>query len=263
MKIGVIDSGVGGFSVLRELYQLMPCEEYFYLSDQEHSPYGDKDTEYLRQRLFILTDELLTQNVDLIVIACHTATAQAIEALRSNYSLPFVGIEPYLNVLRHPQDGEQYVVLMTESTSKSKRFHELRERLDPNKKINLFACKKLASIIEAYFHDEITAMHFENSVALELEQVAKLKSSLPQLTTAILGCTHYPLVSKQIESVTGLETIFPGLAIAKRVQERLQSLFAYSTPISPSTDGFHYRRKVSDPWQHKPWKYLQKVTVIS
>ena len=262
MKIGVIDSGVGGFSVLRELYQLMPGEEYFYLSDQEHSPYGDKDTEYLRKRLFVLCDELLAQEVDLIVIACHTATAQAIEALRANYQLPFVGIEPYLNVLKHPQDGDQYVVLMTESTSKSSRFHELRERLDPNKKINLFACKKLASITEAYFHDEITAMHFEQSVALELKHIENLKSSLPQLTTAILGCTHYPLVSRQIEAATGLKTIFPGQAIAKRVKERLYSLFAYSTASDIHTDGFHYRRKVSDPWQHKPWKYLQKVATI-
>lgn len=264
MKIGVIDSGVGGFSVLRELHKLMPSEDYFYLSDQEHSPYGDKDTNYLQKRLYELTDQLLLQKVDLIVIACHTATAEAIESLRQNYSIPFVGIEPYLNILKKQQADEalEYVVLVTETTAKSGRFHALRERLDPHKKINLYACGKLASHIEAFFHDEISDDTFKQLLTLELEHVLELKNRCPELTTAILGCTHYPLVSEQIEQVTGLKTVFPGEAIARRTKDRLHHLFAYSAPSSGLVPGFMYRRKVTDPWQHKEWKYLQKVSRI-
>lgn len=263
MRIGVVDSGVGGFSVLAELVKLMPAEEYFYLSDQEHAPYGDKDTNYLRQRLHLLTDELLKENVDVIVVACHTATAEAIESLRQSYTLPFIGIEPYLNVLNNEKyKGREFVVLMTQTTAKSARFHELRERLDPGHVLNLFACKQLAPLIEKFFHDEMEQEDFVSKVEAELLQVKALKESYPRLTTAILGCTHYPLVGKWIERITGLETLFPGEAVARRTKERLQHHFVYSAPISGSTTGFHYRRKVSDPWLHKEWNYLQKVSVI-
>ncbi len=263
MKIGVLDSGVGGFSVLSELYQLMPCEQYFYLSDQEHAPYGNKDTEYVIKRLHLLTDELLAEGVDLIVVACHTATAEAIDSLRDAYQLPFVGIEPYLNVLNKQTDAkENYVVLVTETTAKSARFLKLKQRLDPASLINIFACKNLASLIESYFHDEITLDDFKKGLKTELNLVLQFKSSMPKLSSAILGCTHYPLVKKQIEALTELTTIFPGDAIARRVQERLYSLFAYSSVLSPASPGFMYRRRPDDAWQEKSWNYLQKVSDI-
>lgn len=263
MKIGVVDSGVGGFSVLTELYKLMPAEQYYYLSDQDHAPYGNKDTDFLVKRLHLLTNELLGEQVDLIVVACHTATAQAIESLRQTFELPFVGIEPYLNVLNTQADkSENYVVLVTETTANSDRFLKLKQRLDPASLINIFACKNLASLIESYFHDEISLEDFNDGLERELELVLELKKSLPNLGTAILGCTHYPLIQKQIEEATQLKTVFPGAAIALRTQERLRSLFAYSAPSSPKTAGFHYRRRVDDSWQYKPWNYLQKVSDI-
>ena len=263
MRIGVVDSGVGGFSVLNELHRLMPAEEYFYLSDMEHSPYGNKDTDYLRERLHVLTDELLKEKVDLIVVACHTATAEAIESLRTDYSLPFVGIEPYLNVLNNDKfKGKEFVVLMTETTAKSARFHALRERLDPSHVLNLHACKSLATLIEKFFHDEMAEGEFSQKVNAELIEVKALKDRFPKLTTAILGCTHYPLVGEWIERTTGLEVLFPGEAVARRAKERLLYHFAYSADMDTSSDGFHYRRKVSDPWRYKSWNYLQKVSRI-
>lgn len=263
MRIGVVDSGVGGFSVLAELYKMMPAEHYFYLSDQENAPYGNKETSFLKERLHLLTEELLKEKVDLIVVACHTATAEAIESLRSSFSIPFVGIEPYLNVLNKRQSpNEEYVVLVTETTARSKRFLDLKQRLDPSSLVNIFACKKLASLIESYFHDEILKGDFEIELMAELALIHKLKCDQPSLSSAILGCTHYPLVSRQIEQATGLKTLFPGEAIARRTKERLSSLFAYSAPLSSSSDGFSYRRKVTDPWQHKAWNYLQKVSLI-
>jgi len=263
MRIGVVDSGVGGFSVLAELYKMMPAEHYFYLSDQENAPYGNKETSFLKERLHLLTQELLKEKVDLIVVACHTATAEAIESLRANFEIPFVGIEPYLNVLNQRQSpNEDYVVLVTETTARSKRFLDLKGRLDPTSLINIFACKKLASLIESYFHDEMTKGDFEVELKAELELIHNLKLSQPSLSSAILGCTHYPLVMRQIEAATGLKTLFPGEAIARRTKERLLSLFAYSAPIDSSTNGFSYRRKVTDPWQHRPWNYLQKVSLI-
>lgn len=263
MRIGVVDSGVGGFSVLGELMRLMPSEEYFYLSDAEHAPYGDKSTEYLRARLHVLVDELLKEKVDLIVVACHTATAEAIESVRADYSLPFVGIEPYLNVLNNSAYKEkEFVVLMTETTAKSARFHTLRERLDPKHVLNLYPCKRLATLIEKFFHDEMNAADFTSNVETELLQVRALKEQFPKLTTAILGCTHYPLVGEWIERITGLETLFPGEAIARRTKDRLQVHFAYSANSSHPTEGFHYRRRVTDPWQYKSWNYLQKVARI-
>ena len=259
----MVDSGVGGFSVLAELYKLMPAEHYYYLSDQENAPYGNKETNFLKQRLHLLSDELLKEEVDLIVVACHTATAEAIESLRSSYQIPFVGIEPYLNVLNKRQSpNEEFVVLVTEATARSKRFLDLKLRLDPSSLINIYACKKLASLIESYFHDEMTKGDFEVELKSELELINNLKLRQPSLSSAILGCTHYPLVMRQIEETTGLKTLFPGEAIARRTKERLLSLFAYSAPMDSPSNGFSYRRKVTDPWQHRPWNYLQKVSLI-
>ena len=88
--IGIFDSGVGGLSVFREIKKLLPEEKYIYFSDNAHCPYGEKSKEYIIDRARIITDFLLEQGADIIVVACNTATAAAIKTLRSEYSCPFI-----------------------------------------------------------------------------------------------------------------------------------------------------------------------------
>ena len=97
-NIGVFDSGIGGFSVLSELIKAYPEARFFYYSDDAHAPYGPKSDEYITDRSFKITDELISKGAQMIVVACNTATASSIDALRSHYpQMTFVGVEPYLN----------------------------------------------------------------------------------------------------------------------------------------------------------------------
>ncbi|MGZ3809074.1 MAG: glutamate racemase [Bacteriovorax sp.] len=137
VKIGVFDSGIGGFSVLNELFKAMPEASYYYVSDDANAPYGPKSDEFITERSIAITKELLAHDVELIVVACNTATAASIDLLRDKFkNLPFVGVEPYLNAYYKMPEGlsadeKKMMVLTTESTGKSERFKRLKERLDP------------------------------------------------------------------------------------------------------------------------------------
>ena len=97
-QIGVFDSGIGGFSVLSDLINTFPEAHFYYFSDDAHAPYGPHTDEYITNRTFVITDELLKKGVELIVVACNTATASSIDTLRTFYpEMVFVGVEPYLN----------------------------------------------------------------------------------------------------------------------------------------------------------------------
>ena len=92
--IGIFDSGSGGLSVLREIRKILPEQRYIYFSDNAHCPYGEKSAQYIIDRCRAITDMMLSEGASAVVVACNTATAAAIATLRSEYALPFVGMEP-------------------------------------------------------------------------------------------------------------------------------------------------------------------------
>ena len=92
--IGIFDSGTGGLSVLKEIVRLLPDERYVYYSDNAHCPYGEKSPDFIRARCRAITEILLKKGADVIVVACNTATAAAIQDLRQTWSVPFIGMEP-------------------------------------------------------------------------------------------------------------------------------------------------------------------------
>ncbi|MFA6239199.1 MAG: glutamate racemase [Bacteriovorax sp.] len=249
-KIGVFDSGIGGFSVLAELFNVLPEAEYYYISDDANSPYGPKSDEFITERTIAMTEELLRQGVELIVIACNTATASSIDQLREKFkAIPFVGVEPYLNAFYKMPEGlseheKKMMVLTTESTGKSERFKRLKERLDPKSQIDHYSLKNLARLIEEYYH------HPANSAELEAEFYKNVESELQFLKSqnyfyAILGCTHYPLIKDKIESFLNLKTISPSLHVALRVKD-----LAHSTGSNPkhSEDIFNYLSSSNNLW---------------
>ena len=101
--IGIFDSGVGGLSVFREIRKVLPDQKYIYYSDNAHCPYGEKSQEYIISRAKSITDFLISQGAEVIVVACNTATAAAISTLRAGYSIPFIGMEPAVNRQPSPQ----------------------------------------------------------------------------------------------------------------------------------------------------------------
>lgn len=232
VKIGLFDSGIGGFSILTQLLNLIPSAEFFYYSDDANAPYGPKTDEFITQRSIDITNILLGKGVDLIVVACNTATAASIDTLRIKFpQLPFVGVEPYLNAYYKMPEGEKNMaVLTTVSTGKSERFKRLKEKLDPNGKIVHYSLPNMARLIEDFYFKRMTQDQFLNDIKLELEPIRENKFS-----HLILGCTHYPLISKIIEKETGAISVSPDRYVALRVAEVLN---LNVKPISVSENCF-------------------------
>ena len=214
-KIGVFDSGIGGFSVLSDLIAVFPEAHYFYYSDDAHAPYGPKSDEDITKRTFVITDELIKKGAEMIVVACNTATASSIDTLRTNFpQTVFVGVEPYLKAYYKESGPSKMAVLTTESTGKSERFKRLKERLDPEGFIDHYSLRNLARMIENFYRDPSDEREFDRLLVIELEA---LKDK--NYTHAILGCTHYPLVKEKIEAVLNLKTLSPSPYVAQRVRD--------------------------------------------
>lgn len=220
-KVGIFDSGLGGFSLLSSIFKRFPDWEIFYIADQAYGPYGSKSADVIKDRSEHLTRVLLEKSVDLVIVACNTATALAIETLRDRFEIPFVGIEPYLNVInRHPElvESGKGVVLSTAATNESLRLKELRKRLDPDSVLDYVGVSNLASIVEAEFgknnHDEL-----EKKVRSELYSVVTKNYDF-----AILGCTHYPLISNLIETILELKSYSPDEFVINRAAQLLEEI---------------------------------------
>lgn len=216
LKVGIFDSGIGGFSILDAVLQLMPHLEIYYIADHAFAPYGEKSPVEVKERCEILTRALLEKNVDLIIVACNTATAIGIDHLRQAFSLPFVGVEPYLNVQNQlPMEGQRPVVLTTQLMGKSERFLSLKKRLDPHERMAYYSCLNLASLIELAYEEGVT----QTILSQIKDELLPLKGR--SFTHAILGCTHYPLLAKPLGEFLMLETISPCSHVARRVQSLL------------------------------------------
>lgn len=247
-SIGLFDSGIGGFSVLKETLKLMPGVKTYYISDEAHAPYGDKSEEYILERCHALTKILIEEKkVDLVVVACNTATAVAIADLRKTYpQIPFVGIEPYLNIQKryHSDDpNRRFVVLTTARTGKSEKFKKLKEMLDPDHKIDHYGMERLATLIEeAYFKG------MSQGLKEEIEKdLAPLKEK--KYTHVILGCTHYPLISSLIENYLQVECINPAPYVALRVQNLLLEAGKIHLPLTGREEGFQFLSTKKGIWE--------------
>lgn len=244
LKIGLFDSGIGGFSVLAELLDAKPSADFFYYSDDAHAPYGPKSDEYITERAFIITDELIKQGVSLIVVACNTATAASIDSLRAKYpQMKFVGVEPFLNAYYKISNIKKMAVMTTESTGKSERFKRLRERLDPENHIDHFSLKYLAKNVEHLYQDPSFEPEFDKLLDVELDVLKNLGYS-----HVILGCTHYPLVRKKIERILKLTAISPDRHVAQRVVELTKEL---AQDEKKSFSDFHFYSSSNNQWVSK------------
>ncbi len=219
IRIGVFDSGIGGFSILSEIIRKVPNLDIDYISDDAFAPYGEKTDLQIVERCTYITDLLLERGCSLVVVACNSATAAGIAELRTKYSqIPFVGVEPYLNVLNHKElfpAIRKAAVITTPLTGTSLKFHKLRERLDPEHLIPHFSMPNLATIVEKIFSEGVT----DDNLALLKVELRPLKEL--DLSHLILGCTHYPLIASLIEDILKLSTISPGPYVANRVKDLL------------------------------------------
>lgn len=189
--IAVLDSGVGGISVLRELLRVMPHEDYLFLGDTKNAPYGTKTTDEVRRITFANVEFLLGQGAKAVVVACNTATGAAVRALRETYpDLPVVGIEPAIKPAAAVGEHPRVLVCATPLTLQQEKFARLCERFSGDADIVPLPCPGLMEIVESGCTDgEPLTGYLEALFAPFAGQ---------HVDAAVLGCTHYPLVRSAI-----------------------------------------------------------------
>lgn len=211
IKVGIFDSGIGGLSILKEIVLKNLPVELFYYADSKNAPYGPKPDTFVKERSRAITQEFVELGAQIVIVACNTATAVAIDDLRLNFpNISFIGVEPYINVINQRPElkAKRGLVLATPLTGNSKRFKDLKERLDPQNLLDTFLPPNLAKIIEDNFLES-----FENIYPMMRNEFTE---DLSLYDFYILGCTHYPLVKKELEKIFKGELISPCPMVAKR-----------------------------------------------
>jgi len=195
--IGIFDSGVGGLTVFKEIERLLPREDIFYLGDTARVPYGTKSAETVEQYALEAGAFLVDQGVKILVVACNTASAVALPALRERFNLPVVGvIEPGSRSAAKSRNG-RIGVIGTEGTIGSGRYEEAITGFLPNARVFSTACPLFVPLAE-----EGWAEHQVAQLAAR-EYLQPLKQS--GIDTLVLGCTHYPLLRKTLQQEMGDE----------------------------------------------------------
>jgi len=221
--IGVLDSGVGGISVLKHIHALLPHEHLMYVADSKYAPYGNKTPEEITTRCFEIADFLIAQNVKALVVACNTATAAAIDAMREKYALPIIGMEPAVKPAAEASKNGVIGVLATVGTLKSAQFAALLESYGRNVKVVTQGCVGLVECIER------GELESTETKALIRQYTAPLLAE--GADTIVLGCTHYPFVKHVIQEIVGdkITLIDTGAAVAKQLKRQLEEKGLLST----------------------------------
>lgn len=219
LKIGLIDSGVGGFSILNSfLHRSLPGNShYYYIADSGHLPYGLKSERYIYQRMLALTQYLLTLKIDVLVIACNTATAVSVDLLRTRYpELPIIGVEPAIKPAAEMTKTMHIAVAATESTLNSQRLSNLVERYAQDCTLHPIIGTKWVELVES--GEYLDSLIVDKVLAKSLEVVWDYP--VDQL---ILGCTHFPFLTEAIirHIPERVSLINPARSIVAQCDQRL------------------------------------------
>ena len=222
--IAVFDSGIGGLSVLRALHAALPAEDFIYFADTAHAPDGEQDDAYVAGRSLQIARTLLTEHrAKALVVACNTATAAAIEAIRTEFpATPVVGIEPALKPATALTRTGHVGVLATRSTLQSDRFQALRQSLEGRTRFTCLPGDGLAEAIE-----QATAGHDTTKMIALCEALMRtlgdFGSKPGDMDVLVLGCTHYAFAWQHLQRLAGLDVALlePGAAVARRTANLL------------------------------------------
>ena len=195
--IGIFDSGIGGVTVLKEIVKILPKENYIYYSDSTNNPYGDKNDNEIIEICDKIVNKLIDEKCKAIVIACNTASAKASRYLREKYkNIPIIAIEPAYKMVYDNSYEKTTLVMATKGTIESEKFNLLFKKYN-NHKTYLLPCIGLADIIESGDTNKIKNYLNKN-----------LGIYKNRIENVVLGCTHYPLIKKEIMQSLGNEIQF-------------------------------------------------------
>ena len=213
--IGVFDSGLGGITVMQELVKRLPQEDFLYVADSGHCPYGGKSAEEITARARAITEALLARGAKLIVVACNTATIAAIETLRADYPVSFVGMEPAVKPAAARTYSGSIGVLATGAAIAGEKLHKLIREHAGGVRVITQPCPGLVERVElGDLNGPQTRQLVERYTKPLLEAGADV---------LVLGCTHYPFLRPLIAEVVGprIAILDTGEAVSRRTEALL------------------------------------------
>lgn len=194
--IGFIDSGVGGLTVVKEALKQLPNENILYVGDTARCPYGPRPAEQVIAYTWEMTNYLVEKGIKMLVIACNTATAVALEEIKATLSIPVIGvILPGTRAAVKQTKNHRVGVIGTIGTVKSAAYETALLDKAPELKVTSLACPKFVSVVES--------KEYRSSVAKKIVAQTLAPLELKGIDTLILGCTHYPLLRPIIQNVMG------------------------------------------------------------
>lgn len=213
--IGVFDSGLGGLSVWQELIKVMPNEDIIYFADSGNCPYGNKTKAEIIDLSIQNTEFLLSKGAKIIVIACNTATAAAIEVLRARFNVPFIGMEPAVKPAAARTKTGHIGVLATKGTLESELFKQTKNKYAQGVIVHMQIGQGLVQAVEN--------QKIETVETFELIKKYILPMLENEVDKIVLGCTHYPFLIPVINKIIppNIELINPAPAIARQTQKIL------------------------------------------
>ncbi|MBT5788343.1 MAG: glutamate racemase [Flavobacteriaceae bacterium] len=191
--IGVFDSGVGGLSVLNALKEMLPDEYFIYVADQAYTPYGEKSKETITARAVAITNWLVAQDCKLIVVACNTATTNAIAHLRTHFSMPFVGIEPAIKPAALGSQTGVIGVLATAGTLTSTLFQTTSQDYTQGLEVISQVGHGLVALVEK-------GKEASEATEKQLREILSPMLEKP-IDHLVLGCTHYPFLTHTLKKI--------------------------------------------------------------
>lgn len=239
MKIGFLDSGIGGLSVLHRALEVLPDEEYLFYADTDHVPYGEKTDAQILGYADEAARFLLEQGAGALVIACNTATSVAIGTLRRRYCVPIIGVEPAVKPAVEQSGGRRVIVAATPVTVNGKKLRDLVARVDPGHRVDLLALPGLVHFAESgeFRSPEVTA-YLKNAFA---------PYRLSDYSSLVLGCTHFNYFKDTLR-----ELLPPGTAILDGCSGtigRLEEILKEDGLLKPSPRAVQYflsGRRITD-----------------
>lgn len=231
--IGVFDSGAGGLTVLNELLKVLPGESFVYFADSANCPYGPKPQSEVVELSDCITRFLLELGCKLVVVACNTATAAAIEHLRNNFKIPFIGMEPAIKPASHNSKTKSIGVLATAGTFKGKLYIETSKKYASDVNVCYQVGEGLVELVEAGKADspEVTELlhrYVDPMVDCNIDHL-------------VLGCTHYPFLMSSLNRILpkGVEIVDPAPAVARQTLRVLSEYNLLNNGISQGKLAFY------------------------
>ena len=230
--VGVFDSGVGGLSVLQALRHELPHEDFLYVGDSDHAPYGDRAAAFVVERAVTITGFLVGQGAKAVVVACNTATAIAAASLRARFAIPIIAIEPAVKPAASRTRSRVVGVLATTGTLSSANMAKLLAGYGDDVEFVIQPCTGLADQVEkGELASDRTRALVEQYVRPIIDKGADV---------VVLGCTHYPFLREIIQQAAGpaVDVIDPAIAVARELRRRLDDAGLLNRGTDSGTERF-------------------------